>query len=59
MNGKADTLTRRLQNVPKPDNPRVRQQKRVFINPELINLNPVVIEDKEGAEFPSLDKLFA
>jgi hypothetical protein len=60
LNGKADALTRRLQNVFKPDNPRVRQQERVFIDPELINLSPVVVEDKKKrAEFPSLNKLFA
>jgi hypothetical protein len=59
LNGKADALTRRPQDVFKPDNPRVRQQKRVFIDPELINLSPVVVKNEEGAELPSLDKLFA
>jgi hypothetical protein len=59
LNGKTDALTRRFQDVLKLDDPRVRQQKRVFIDPEFINLNFVVVEDKEGAEFPNLNEFFA
>jgi hypothetical protein len=59
LNGKADALTRRFQDVLKLDDPRVRQQERVFIDPEFINLSPVVVKNKKRAKFPSLNKFFA
>jgi hypothetical protein len=60
LNGKADALTRRSQDVPTGDDPRVLQQERVLIDPKLINLSPVTVEGepRNETETPTLEELF-